>query len=243
MKLNNSEIKVSAVWNEEMVLVPRSSVKPLLVTIKQALQDLGPAAACSSPREQSWGAPHEYLTLEPSHLAAARHIPNGGSLRSIPDQYMPKPFYGRTRPRVGGWPWYYRKPSVDLPGRTVTASTRPIYSQVLAPDVHTVATDVGWRWDAVDQATHTSQDGLYTSPVTPRRLTVKECARLQTFPDDFEFFGSLFDKHRQIGNAVPVTLAEHVCRSIFEWLTDDKARRFSLSAHAGAGAYAPRVGT
>jgi excisionase family DNA binding protein len=41
MKPNNSEVKVSAVWNEEMVLVPRSSVKPLLVTIRQAQYMLG----------------------------------------------------------------------------------------------------------------------------------------------------------------------------------------------------------
>jgi DNA (cytosine-5)-methyltransferase 1 len=214
-----------------------------LVTVQQSLQDLGPAKACHSPREQCWGTPHEHLELEASHVAAARHIPNGGSLRSIPDQYMPKPFFGRTRPRVGGWPWYYRKPVVHLPGRTVTASTRPIYSQVLAPDVYSVDTPTGWRWDAVDESAHTSEDGLYTSPVTPRRLTIRECARLQTFPDSFEFFGSLFDKHRQIGNAVPVTLAEHLCRAIFEWLTDEKARRFALSTHNGAGDYAPRGGT
>jgi excisionase family DNA binding protein len=41
MKRNSSETKVNAFWNEEMILVPRSSVKPLLVTIKQAQYMLG----------------------------------------------------------------------------------------------------------------------------------------------------------------------------------------------------------
>lgn len=40
-----------------------------------------------------------------------------------------------------------------------------------------------------------------------RRLSVRECARLQTFPDDFEFCGSIDKQYRQIGNAVPVELA------------------------------------
>ena len=40
-----------------------------------------------------------------------------------------------------------------------------------------------------------------------RRLSVRECAILQTFPDDFIFYGSLNSMYRQIGNAVPVLLA------------------------------------
>jgi len=48
-----------------------------------------------------------------------------------------------------------------------------------------------------------------------RRLTIRECARLQTFPDWFEFYGSKTDKYKQIGNAVPPTmsfkLAESMC--------------------------------
>ena len=41
MKRNSSDTKVNTVWNEEMILVPRSSVKPLLVTIRQAQYMLG----------------------------------------------------------------------------------------------------------------------------------------------------------------------------------------------------------
>ena len=48
-----------------------------------------------------------------------------------------------------------------------------------------------------------------------RRLSVRECAILQTFPDDFVFEGSTFrSMHKQIGNAVPVLLAEKVAKEI-----------------------------
>jgi DNA (cytosine-5)-methyltransferase 1 len=47
-----------------------------------------------------------------------------------------------------------------------------------------------------------------------RYFTVREAARLQTFPDDYEFFGAWSETMRQLGNAVPVTLAEAVARSV-----------------------------
>jgi DNA (cytosine-5)-methyltransferase 1 len=47
-----------------------------------------------------------------------------------------------------------------------------------------------------------------------RYFTVRESARLQDFPDDFVFYGSWTESMRQIGNAVPVTLAEAVGQSV-----------------------------
>jgi DNA (cytosine-5)-methyltransferase 1 len=47
-----------------------------------------------------------------------------------------------------------------------------------------------------------------------RYFTVRESARLQTFPDDFVFQGSWTEAMRQLGNAVPVTLAEIVAKEI-----------------------------
>jgi DNA (cytosine-5)-methyltransferase 1 len=52
--------------------------------------------------------------------------------------------------------------------------------------------------------------------VHPRGLTVRERARIQSFPDDYQFAGSMRDKLNQIGNAVPVKLATAVAQSIME---------------------------
>jgi DNA (cytosine-5)-methyltransferase 1 len=51
-----------------------------------------------------------------------------------------------------------------------------------------------------------------------RYLTVRESARLQTFPDDYKFHGSWTETMRQLGNAVPVELAQRVATSIREHL-------------------------
>ena len=51
-----------------------------------------------------------------------------------------------------------------------------------------------------------------------RRLSVRECAILQTFPNDFIFTGSLSSMYRQVGNAVPVKIANQIATLIKEYL-------------------------
>ena len=51
-----------------------------------------------------------------------------------------------------------------------------------------------------------------------RRLSARECAMLQTFPMDYQFVGSLNIVYRQIGNAVPVKLAEQISKGIYDAL-------------------------
>lgn len=55
-------------------------------------------------------------------------------------------------------------------------------------------------------------------PTETRPLTVREYARIQTFPDDWEFCGGLGAQYKQIGNAVPVNLAAAMGRSIVRLL-------------------------
>ena len=58
-----------------------------------------------------------------------------------------------------------------------------------------------------------------------RYLTVREAARVQTFPDGYEFSGAWSEGMRQIGNAVPVELARIVASSVACALREDTARK------------------
>jgi DNA (cytosine-5)-methyltransferase 1 len=72
-------------------------------------------------------------------------------------------------------------------------------------------------WNDVSRSitAHIAKDGYwYIHPSEPRTLTVREAARIQTFPDHFRFAGSRSHAFRQIGNAVPVALGEAVGRQI-----------------------------
>ncbi len=55
-------------------------------------------------------------------------------------------------------------------------------------------------------------------PDETRPFTVREYARIQTFPDNWVFAGSLAQQYKQIGNAVPVNLGKEVGYSIIKFL-------------------------
>ena len=57
-------------------------------------------------------------------------------------------------------------------------------------------------------------------PTETRPLTIREYARIQTFPDYWQFEGSMSDQYKQIGNAVPVNLAFAIGRSLIRLLND-----------------------
>jgi DNA (cytosine-5)-methyltransferase 1 len=52
--------------------------------------------------------------------------------------------------------------------------------------------------------------GVHNHPSLERRLTIRECARIQTFPDTFKFSGSMSSMYKQIGNAVPCRFSEQL---------------------------------
>jgi DNA (cytosine-5)-methyltransferase 1 len=77
-----------------------------------------------------------------------------------------------------------------------------------------------WRrlaWDRPSPTILTMPDHSSTALIHPdevRCLSVRECARCQTFPNDWMFEGSSRSQYRQIGNAVPVVLAAKLGREI-----------------------------
>ena len=60
----------------------------------------------------------------------------------------------------------------------------------------------------------TPSSGKFTHPFLNRAITVREAARIQSFPDDFIFYGSKTSQMKQVGNAVPPLLAEAVAKVI-----------------------------
>ena len=99
-----------------------------------------------------------------------------------------------SRNRVRNW---------DEPSFTIQASGRQAPQHPQAPKMQKIA-------ENIFEFVVTKKD-LY------RRLSVRECARIQGFPDDFEFvYNSVNDGYKMIGNAVPVKLAYHVATEIMK---------------------------
>jgi DNA (cytosine-5)-methyltransferase 1 len=73
-------------------------------------------------------------------------------------------------------------------------------------------------WDGVPRAVITRfrdpKSGEYTHPEQDRTISIREAARLQGFPDRFIFHGDRSSQYDQVGNAVPVQLAEAIAREV-----------------------------
>lgn len=106
-----------------------------------------------------------------------------------------------------------------------SARNHGIPNHVFTPGARTY---VGHTGSVLDEPSKTLKAGYHGVPGgenmfikddgTVRYFTVRESARLQTFPDEYEFHGSWSQTMRQLGNAVPVKLAEVVARSVADSL-------------------------
>lgn len=83
------------------------------------------------------------------------------------------------------------------------------------------------RWDEQSNLipAHLFKDGLrhiHPDPKQARSITVREAARLQGFPDDYEFIGTQADAYKMIGNAVPPIFSEKLAKAIYSLLFEGK---------------------
>ena len=67
----------------------------------------------------------------------------------------------------------------------------------------------------------TPSSGKFTHPFLNRAITVREAARIQSFPDTFRFVGNKGSQMKQVGNAVPPLLAAAVAEVIMEDMKEE----------------------
>lgn len=137
------------------------------------------------------------------------HISMKEALKNIPaptpDEVCNAPYSSRYMSRN-------RKRDWDDVSYTIPAMAKQVTLWPGSPDMEKIDKDL-WQFGAGET----------------RRFSWREAAAIQTFPADLEFYGNLTSKYKQIGNAVPVKLAEIVATHLYGILTsaihDGKKRK------------------
>ena len=132
-----------------------------------------------------------------------------------------------------GCPWLTVRDAIrDLPSIGMGKTSSKALNHFMNPGAQAYPGHDGSRWDepaktlkAGDHGVPGGENTLRFDDVSVRYFSVRECARLQTFPDDWFFEGSWTEAMRQLGNAVPVELATGIASELFADLTaQDQAK-------------------
>jgi DNA (cytosine-5)-methyltransferase 1 len=124
-----------------------------------------------------------------------------------------------------GRPWRTVRDAIsDLPAPTLNGSRKHL-NHVLQPGARSYVGHTGSHIDspakvlkAGDHGVPGGENMLRNTDGSVRYFTIRESARLQTFPDRYELHGVWSEAMRQLGNAVPVLLAQKVAGSVAEHL-------------------------
>ena len=146
---------------------------------------------------------------------------HGEVIKDLP-LHPERDYYHRPHDPDKGFSWYYmsrnRKADWDSPSYTIVANWRHTPLHPASPVMKLTWSDLanGWkqRWDFSKEYEHTKVDPKRPILKDPRRLSYRECARIQTFPNSFIFEGNIEEKFEQIGNAVPPKLFEIIVRHL-----------------------------
>lgn len=201
---------------------PESDLSPYL-TVGEALFDLPPimseekqAKYLAKPKtalQKYLRGSSKVLTLHQARPLSeqagriAAHVREGFGLRSVPEHVLPERFK-RMRTIGNGelrkdCTTLYHRLSRSRPSYTITCNFRNIAS------------------------------GPFLHPLEDRSLSLREAARLMTFPDDYQFVGGGIP--RQIGNAVPPLMAKAVGEHIRKLLEDGRSKAYSRTSSRKQG--------
>ncbi|HRJ40668.1 MAG: DNA cytosine methyltransferase [Caldilineaceae bacterium] len=196
----------------------------------------------------------------PGAMTPVRHLPFCPPIASALDS-LPEP--GTIPPGNPSGHWTRQLSEIDLqriqklrPGQSMKdlpehlwheSYRRRAYRRVRdgTPTERRGGAPFGLRRLRGDQPSKTITSGAMTEFVHPaddRFLTLRECARIQTFPDDFTFHGSGGQIATQIGNAVPPRLGEIFARSLLADLQCHPMGR-SVDQHGGLLSFLPTTGS
>ncbi len=135
---------------------------------------------------------HQASKLSDRDLLMVKSVPAGGNWKDIPKS-IPSERLKQIR-KTGGRTTYYGRLRYEMPSYTIsTYFNRPGNGCHMHPE-----------------------DGFDGSKAQHRLITFREAARLQSFPDNFRFYGTRSSMLKQIGNAVPPLLAKAVASCIKE---------------------------
>ncbi|MBX0327285.1 DNA cytosine methyltransferase [Oscillochloris sp. ZM17-4] len=177
---------------------------PLTPSIMDSLRTLPPA----SPQPPGAIQGHVHRQLSPLELQRAIALKPGQTMRDLPEELQHTSFRRRAARRVmDGTP-------------TEKRGGAPSGIKRLKPGEPSKAITGGMQ-------------GEFLHPYEHRPLTIRECARLQTFPDDFIFIGGSADQMQLIGNAVPPLLAERIAESLLKDVDRTDAKHQQSLAHTG----------
>ena len=185
--------------------VPQKRKRLFIVGVRK---DIGHVFAFPAPTHGKASPKKPHLMPYASHGEVVKDLPA-----------WPKgEFYERPHDPEGHWSWYYmsrnRKAKWDAPSYTIVANWRHITLHPASPVMKLVWSDLknGWKqkWEFSNEFEHLKCHPERMRLPEPRRLSWRECARIQTFPPGFEPVGDTMSKFEQIGNAVPPLLAKVV---------------------------------
>lgn len=180
--------------------VPQKRERLILIAIRN---DLAPLV------EFNWPAPHPHVfTLKDALKAGVLYdsdVPVSGG-QSYPER---KKHILAHVPAGGCW--------VDLPDDLQREYMQKSY--FLGGGKTGMARRLSWNSPSLTLTCAPAQKQTERChPEETRPLTVREYARIQTFPDDWQFSGALSSQYKQIGNAVPVNLAYAIGRRLIALL-------------------------
>lgn len=132
---------------------------------------------------------HYAFEYEKNTLARIQTVPEKGGLQDIPDELLSNHLKKMKSGGYGSGGFVknlYGRLDWDAPSGTIVAGIKKITC------------------------------GRFFHPVDHRLLTVREAARLQSFPDDYKFLGGLIDQYTVVGNAVPPKFSEYIGKVLID---------------------------